>query len=75
MIWSGYNRQFHRHAAEAVREIDDRLRELDARQTAGRSTIAGAAEIRRRRLKALRELLLIERERCDAYAGFARAAR
>ena len=58
--------------AEAVREIDDRLRELDARQTAGRSTIAGAAEIRRQRLKALRELLLIERERCDAYAGFAR---
>jgi V/A-type H+-transporting ATPase subunit I len=58
--------------AEAVREIDNRLQELDAEQAAGRSTIEDAAGKHRKRVKALRELLLIERERCDAYAGFAR---
>ncbi len=58
--------------AEAVREIDNRLQELDAEQNASRSTIEDAAGRHRKRLKALRELLLIERERCDAYAGFAR---
>ena len=56
---------------EAVREIDNRLQELDAEQVAGRSTIEDAAGRQRKRVKALRELLLIERERCDAYAGFA----
>ena len=58
--------------AEAVREIDSRLQELDAEQSTSRSTIIDAAARHRKRLKALRELLLIERERCDAYAGFAR---
>ena len=56
---------------EAVHEIDSRLQELDAEQVAARSTIEDAAGKHRKRLKALRELLLIERERCDAYAGFA----
>jgi V/A-type H+-transporting ATPase subunit I len=58
--------------AEAVREIDNRLQELDAQQISSRSTILDAAGRHRKRVKALRELLLIERERCDAYAGFAR---
>jgi len=58
--------------AEAVRDIDARLRELEADRDTGRAAITEAAGKHRGRLKALRELLLIERERCDAYAGFAR---
>ncbi len=57
--------------AQAVCEIDTRLQELDAQQNASRAAIEDAAVRHRKRLKALRELLLIERERCDAYAGFA----
>jgi V/A-type H+-transporting ATPase subunit I len=58
--------------ARAVLEIDSRLQELDAQQSASRSTIIDSAVRHRTRLKALRELLVIERERCDVYAGFAR---
>ncbi|MBM4309484.1 MAG: V-type ATP synthase subunit I [Deltaproteobacteria bacterium] len=58
--------------AEALRDIDSRMRELDENQSASRAAIMDAAGSHRSRLKALRELLLIERERCDACAGFAR---
>jgi V/A-type H+/Na+-transporting ATPase subunit I len=60
--------------AEALGAIDERLRALEAEQAESRRAISTAAGQYRARIKALRELLLIERERCDACSGFARTA-
>lgn len=58
--------------AEAIVEIDKRIRALDEEQKKCREKISSAANRWRSRLKSLRELLLIERERVEVYSGFAR---
>ncbi len=58
--------------ADAIADITRRIDALDEKQQHCRKLIAGTAATYRNRLKALRELLLIERERAEAYTGFAR---
>lgn len=57
--------------AGAIAEIDRRIAGLESRQQECRSAISASATRWRDRLKALRELLLIERERVEAHTSFA----
>jgi len=58
--------------AAVIAEIDSRLTRLEEEAQACRAAITAAADKNRRRLKALRELLLIERERSEVYSNFAK---
>lgn len=58
--------------AESISEIDTKITTLDEKQKEYRKKISKAAEHWRSRLKSLRELLVIERERAEANASFAK---
>jgi V/A-type H+-transporting ATPase subunit I len=58
--------------AEAIRTIEDRLRETETIRERARQEIASVAGTWRSRLKALRELLYIERDRAEAFGQFAK---
>jgi vacuolar-type H+-ATPase subunit I/STV1 len=57
---------------EAIAEINTRISRLDEEQEKCRRTIRSSADRRRKSIKALRELLLIERERAEACSSFAK---
>lgn len=63
--------EFSGGPAGAIAGIDRRTADLENRQQECRATISASAARWRDRLKALRELLLIERERAEVHTSFA----